>query len=175
MTVFGSAVEVVEQYVAEIRPCFGAPRHPAMFLTERGTRIARAYINVALVGAPNLTAMNARSRSETRLSPRLQVFVPPNVVPSPGVSAKFSHRGRFRSSATHYRSRLRASAPTVARSRPQGTIGGSPGGPCEHARFARRLRASLPLGGHALGRCCAATTRKAHGRSITRDERIPRA
>jgi hypothetical protein len=79
------------------------------------------YINVALVGAPNLTAMNARSRSETRLSPRLQVFVPPNVVPSPGVSAKFSHRGRFRSSATHYRSRLRPIAPTVARSRPQGT------------------------------------------------------
>jgi hypothetical protein len=37
MTVFGSAVEVVEQYVAEIRPCSGAPRHPAMFLTERGT------------------------------------------------------------------------------------------------------------------------------------------
>jgi hypothetical protein len=35
MTVFGSAVEVVEQYVAEIRPCFGAPRHPAMFSTER--------------------------------------------------------------------------------------------------------------------------------------------
>ena len=92
MTVFGSAVEVVEQYVAEIRPCFGAPRHPAMFLTERSTRIALAYINVALVGAPNLTAMNARSRSETRLSPRLQVFVPPNVGPSPDVSAKFSHR-----------------------------------------------------------------------------------
>jgi hypothetical protein len=59
------AVEVVEQYVAEIRPCFGAPRHPAMFLTERGTRIALAYINIALVGAPNLTGMNARSRSET--------------------------------------------------------------------------------------------------------------
>ena len=67
MTVFGSAVEVVEQYVAEIRPCFGAPRHPAMFLTERGTRIALAYINVALLGAPNLTAMNARSGSETRV------------------------------------------------------------------------------------------------------------
>ena len=45
LTVFGWAVEVVEQYVAEIRPCFGAPRHPAMFLTERGTRIALAYIN----------------------------------------------------------------------------------------------------------------------------------
>jgi hypothetical protein len=38
LTVFAWAVEVVEQYVAEIRPCFGAPRHPAMFLTERGTR-----------------------------------------------------------------------------------------------------------------------------------------
>jgi integrase len=45
LTVFAWAVEVVEQYVAEIRPCFGAPRHPAMFLTERGTRIAFAYIN----------------------------------------------------------------------------------------------------------------------------------
>jgi integrase/recombinase XerC len=45
LTVFGWAVEVVEQYVAEIRPCFGAPRHLAMFLTERGTRIALAYIN----------------------------------------------------------------------------------------------------------------------------------
>jgi hypothetical protein len=50
MTVFGSAVEVVEQYVAEIRPCFGA-RHPAMFLTEGGTRIALADINVALGGS----------------------------------------------------------------------------------------------------------------------------
>src|SRR5206468_1850101 len=39
------AVEVVEQYLTEIRPCFGAPQHPAMFLTERGTRIAIAYIN----------------------------------------------------------------------------------------------------------------------------------
>jgi integrase len=45
LTVFAWAVEVVEQYVAEIRPCFGAPRHPAMFLTERGTRIALASIN----------------------------------------------------------------------------------------------------------------------------------
>jgi integrase/recombinase XerC len=45
LTVFAWAVEVVEQYMVEIRPCFGAPRHPAMFLTERGTRIALAYIN----------------------------------------------------------------------------------------------------------------------------------
>ena len=40
----GWAVEVVVQYVAELRPCFGSPRHPALFLTERGTRIALAYI-----------------------------------------------------------------------------------------------------------------------------------
>lgn len=45
LTVFDWAVEVVEQYVEEIRPCFGLPEHPAMFLTERGTRIALAYIN----------------------------------------------------------------------------------------------------------------------------------
>jgi site-specific recombinase XerD len=52
LSVFGWAVEVVEQYVSEIRPCFGAPRHPAMFLTERGTRIALAYINERFRGDP---------------------------------------------------------------------------------------------------------------------------
>jgi hypothetical protein len=93
--VFGSAVEVVEQSVAEIRPCFGAPRHPAMFLTERGTRIALADINVALGGSAQPEAMNARSRSETRVSPPLQVFVPPNVVPSPGASASSHIEGGF--------------------------------------------------------------------------------
>jgi integrase/recombinase XerC len=45
LTVFDWAVEVVEQYLAEIRPAFGCPEHPAMFLTERGTRIAPTYIN----------------------------------------------------------------------------------------------------------------------------------
>jgi integrase/recombinase XerC len=45
LTVFDWAVDVVEQYVSEIRPAFGRPEHPAMFLTERGTRIAIAYIN----------------------------------------------------------------------------------------------------------------------------------
>ena len=45
LTVFDWAVEVVEQYLAEVRPCFGCPEHPAMFLTERGTRIATGYIN----------------------------------------------------------------------------------------------------------------------------------
>jgi len=45
LTVFPWAAEVVEQYLAEIRPSFGCPEHPAMFLTERGTRIAIAYVN----------------------------------------------------------------------------------------------------------------------------------
>ncbi len=45
LTVFDWAVDVVEQYLAEIRPCFGCPDHPAVFVTERGTRISPAYIN----------------------------------------------------------------------------------------------------------------------------------
>jgi integrase/recombinase XerC len=45
LSVFDWAVEVIEQYLAEIRPCFGSPDHPAVFLTERGTRISLPYIN----------------------------------------------------------------------------------------------------------------------------------
>ena len=36
---------MVEQYLTEVRPCFGCPEHPALFVTERGTRISIAYIN----------------------------------------------------------------------------------------------------------------------------------
>jgi len=49
MTVFGSAVEVVEQYVAEIRPCFGAPRHPAMSL-DRARHAYRACLHQRRTG-----------------------------------------------------------------------------------------------------------------------------
>lgn len=45
LTVFDWAVEVVEQYLVEIRPSFGCLAHPALFLTERGTRISPAYID----------------------------------------------------------------------------------------------------------------------------------
>lgn len=45
LSVFDWAVEVVEQYVTEIRPAFGCSEHPALFLTERGTRIAIGYVN----------------------------------------------------------------------------------------------------------------------------------
>jgi len=45
LTVFRWAAEVVEQYLSEVRPSFGCPDHPAMFVTERGTRISVSYIN----------------------------------------------------------------------------------------------------------------------------------
>ncbi len=44
LTVFDWAADVAEQYLVEIRPCFGADEHPALFVTERGTRIAGAYV-----------------------------------------------------------------------------------------------------------------------------------
>jgi hypothetical protein len=40
LTVFDWAAEVAEQYLSEIRPAFGRSDHPAVFLTERGTRIS---------------------------------------------------------------------------------------------------------------------------------------
>jgi integrase/recombinase XerC len=45
LTVFEWAPEIVDQYVQEIRPAFGCPKHPGMFLTERGTRISVQYVS----------------------------------------------------------------------------------------------------------------------------------
>jgi len=45
LTVFEWAPAVVDQYLKEVRPGFGCSEHPAMFLTERGTRISLAYVN----------------------------------------------------------------------------------------------------------------------------------
>lgn len=45
LTVFDWAPGVVEQYLTEIRPAFGRPDHPAVFLTERGTRISVQYVS----------------------------------------------------------------------------------------------------------------------------------
>jgi site-specific recombinase XerD len=44
LTVFDWAVDVVEQYLAEVRPAFGCSEHPAVFVTERGTRISLPYV-----------------------------------------------------------------------------------------------------------------------------------
>lgn len=44
LTVFDWSVEVIEQYVQEIRPAYGRDDHPALFLTERGGRISSEFI-----------------------------------------------------------------------------------------------------------------------------------
>jgi integrase/recombinase XerC len=44
LSVFDWAVDTLEQYLAEVRPCFGAEQHPALFVTERGTRISCSYV-----------------------------------------------------------------------------------------------------------------------------------
>ena len=38
LTVFDWAVEVIEQYLEEIRPLYERDEHPALWLTERGGR-----------------------------------------------------------------------------------------------------------------------------------------
>jgi len=43
--VFDWAVEVVEQYLEEIRPLYGRDEHPALWLTERGGRVTSPYIS----------------------------------------------------------------------------------------------------------------------------------
>lgn len=43
-TVFDWSVEVLEQYVQEIRPRYGRDEHPALFLTERGSRLSPTEI-----------------------------------------------------------------------------------------------------------------------------------
>lgn len=45
LTVFGWAVEVIGQYLTEVRAAFGCQAHPAVFVTERGTRISLPYVN----------------------------------------------------------------------------------------------------------------------------------
>jgi integrase/recombinase XerC len=42
---FGWAVDAVVDYVENIRPRFGVPEHPALWVTERGGRIRPAEIN----------------------------------------------------------------------------------------------------------------------------------
>jgi site-specific recombinase XerD len=48
-SVMGWAVEAVADYVENIRPRFGCPEHPALWVTERGGRVKPAEINARLV------------------------------------------------------------------------------------------------------------------------------
>jgi integrase len=45
LTVFDWSVEVLEQYVEEVRPLYGRDEHPALFLTERGGRVSTLQIS----------------------------------------------------------------------------------------------------------------------------------
>jgi integrase/recombinase XerC len=45
LSVFDWSVEVVEQYVREIRPLFGFDAHPALWVTERGGRVSRRHVD----------------------------------------------------------------------------------------------------------------------------------
>jgi integrase/recombinase XerC len=44
-TVMPWAAGVVEEYLAEVRPCYGLPEHPALWLTERGERISTRAVD----------------------------------------------------------------------------------------------------------------------------------
>jgi integrase/recombinase XerC len=44
LTVFDWAPRVLDQYLERVRPLYGRDEHPALFLTERGGRLQRAYI-----------------------------------------------------------------------------------------------------------------------------------
>jgi len=44
LTVFDWAVDVLEQHINEVRPLYGRAEHPALWLTEKGTRITSGYV-----------------------------------------------------------------------------------------------------------------------------------
>lgn len=45
LSVFDWSVEVIEQYVQEVRPLYGLEDHPALWLTERGARLASEQVS----------------------------------------------------------------------------------------------------------------------------------
>ena len=45
LTVFDWSVEVLEQYVEEVRPLYGRDEHPALWLTERGGRVSTLQVS----------------------------------------------------------------------------------------------------------------------------------
>ena len=49
-SVFDWAVEALAQYVEEVRPAFGADRHPALWLTERGSRLSARSLDERVAG-----------------------------------------------------------------------------------------------------------------------------
>jgi len=61
LTVFDWSVEVLEQYVDEVRPLYGRDAHPALWLTERGSRLS----------SPDVSERFARYRDDIGLPQEL--------------------------------------------------------------------------------------------------------
>jgi hypothetical protein len=62
LTVFDWAVEILEQYVDEVRPLYGRPEHPALWLTEREGGSPAATSPSALRSTATSLACRASSR-----------------------------------------------------------------------------------------------------------------
>ncbi len=58
-TVFDWSVEVIEQYLQEIRPLYGRDEHPALFLTERGGRLSASEITDRFAGCREAAGLPA--------------------------------------------------------------------------------------------------------------------
>jgi integrase len=76
LTVFDWAVEILEQYVDEVRPLYGRPEHPALWLTERGGRIPSGYVTERFaeyrdeLGLPRELSPHALRTATLRISSR---------------------------------------------------------------------------------------------------------
>ena len=75
LSVMGWAVEAVEDYVENVRPRFGLPDHPALWVTERGGRLNPAEINARFIAyrealrlPPSLTPHSLRHSYVTHLT-----------------------------------------------------------------------------------------------------------
>ncbi len=65
-TVFDWSVEVLEQYLEEVRPLYGRDEHPALFLTERGGRVATWELSHRFAEARDAAGLPSESSHRTR-------------------------------------------------------------------------------------------------------------
>ena len=52
LSVFDWSVEVVEQYIEEVRPLYGSEGDPALWLTERGVHLSESQVWRLFTGKP---------------------------------------------------------------------------------------------------------------------------
>ena len=112
-TVMPWAAEVVEEYVTEVRPCYAASEHPALFLTERGERISAAPGRRAVRRLPG--RRGPAGQSHAALPAALLHFAPdrrrcrPDICATPGRSFLGLDDGRL------HHGRRRSRQPDAAR------------------------------------------------------------